>query len=314
MPQQAASITAAASCRQSTAVGLEIVWTLPKRILKGIGLWCANLTAALRWVVAIWVIGMAMVSLRAEAPNRDIGIEGDVSFELGRADYQARPLDDRTELILRIESVKPATDGRFIYDFHYMGLEPGSYVLADYLMLPDGSRPDELADLTVQVESRLPLDHSGQLTPFQPAKFPFLGGYRIILGCLGGLWVMGIGAFIWLFRKKKVVAEAVVVIPEPSFAERLHPLVAAAAKGEISVAQQSVLERLVMGYWRHELALPDQRMAEALASLKAHPQAGALLRALERWLHQRGGGSIEEVNGLLEIYRKPTPPEKGAGA
>jgi hypothetical protein len=34
MPQQAACIIAAASCAQSTAVGPEIVWTLPKRILK----------------------------------------------------------------------------------------------------------------------------------------------------------------------------------------------------------------------------------------------------------------------------------------
>ena len=38
MPQQAASITAAASCRQSTAVGREIIWTLPKLILNGMAL------------------------------------------------------------------------------------------------------------------------------------------------------------------------------------------------------------------------------------------------------------------------------------
>jgi hypothetical protein len=38
MPLQAASITAAAGSRQSTAIGPEIVWTLPKRILTGIGL------------------------------------------------------------------------------------------------------------------------------------------------------------------------------------------------------------------------------------------------------------------------------------
>lgn len=254
---------------------------------------------------AILLAALLAGGLHAASPTRDLGIEGDASFELARADYQARPLDDRTELILRIESITPVADGRHRYDFHYMGLEPGSYSLADYLMRPDGSRPDELADVRVQVESRLPLDHNGQLNPYHPARFPFLGGYRVFLAGLGVLWVAGIGGFIWSFRKKIVRTAPAVVVPEPSFAERLQPLVAAAASGNISVAQQTLLERLVMGFWREQLALPDQRMAEALARLKEHPQAGALLRALERWLHQRHGAPIAEVNALLEIYRQP---------
>ena len=45
-------------------------------------------------------------------------------------------------------------------------------------------------------------------------------------------------------------------------------------------------------------------MADTLATLKRHPEAGSLLRALERWLHRPGGASPEEVNGLLEPYRR----------
>ncbi len=272
-----------------------------------------GLKSALRGVPAILLLCASHLTA-APAPSRDLGIEGDASFELSRADYQARPLDDRTELILRIESITPVAGNLHRYNLHYMGLEPGSYSLADYLVNPDGSRPDELAGLHVQVESRLPLDHNGKLSAYTPAKFPFLGGYRVFLTCLGGLWLAGIGVFIWSFRKKIVRVVPVPVIPEPTFAERLQPLVAAAATGDISLDERTLLERLVMGFWREKLALPDLRMAEALARLKEHPQAGALLRALERWLHQRGGGSLDEVNSLLEIYRQPAPQTTQEGA
>lgn len=279
---------------------------LPRRILTQGAPPAHRLLSALRGALVLAIV-LAMGSLRAAPPSLDLGIEGDASFELSRPDYQPRPLDDRTDLILRIESVTPLAGNRHRYDFHYMGLEPGSFSLADYLMKPDGSRPDELADLRVQVQSHLPADHDGQLTAYKPTRFPFLGGYRVFLGFLGALWIVGIGIFIRSFRKKIVRSEPVVVIPEPTFAERLQPLVAAAASGEISLAERSLLERLVMGYWREKLALPDQRMADGLVRLKQDPQAGKLLHALERWLHQRGGGSIAEVNSLLESYRQPLP-------
>ena len=289
--------------RESTVAGVFTFLTALTRRLK----------PALHVVLAFAVFLLGIGAIHAASPTRDLGIEGDATFELPRADYQARPLDDRTELILRIEAITPVAADRHRYDFHYMGLEPGSYSLADYLMRPDGSRPDELAELRVQVESRLPLDHSGQLSAYVPGRFPFLGGYRAFLIFLGVLWLFGIGAFIWSYRKKVVRITPVAVVPEPTFAERLRPLVAAAATGEISLDERTLLERLVMGFWREELALPELRMAEALARLKQHPQAGALLRALERWLHQRGGGSIDEVNSLLEIYRQPDLPPTPEG-
>jgi hypothetical protein len=45
-------------------------------------------------------------------------------------------------------------------------------------------------------------------------------------------------------------------------------------------------------------------MADALAELKRHIEAGALLRALERWLHRPGGATREEISDLLEPYRQ----------
>lgn len=241
--------------------------------------------------------------------SRNIGIEGSVAIELPRADYKPRPLDDRTELILRIERVTTLATDRHRYEFFYMGLEPGAYKLADFLIHPDGTRPDELGDLRIQVRAMLPEDHDGKLNSYVPRLFPFVGGYRAALIVLAVVWVGGIAAFIILSRKKRVVAAPVFAPPAPSFAERLRPLVEEAAAGKLSIEGQANLERLIMGYWREKLNLSELRVSEALAKLKAHSEAGELLRALERWLHRPGGATREEVSALLEPYRHLSAPQ-----
>ena len=71
--------------------------------------------------------GQPFDRLRAGTPN--LGIEGRASLTLPGPDYRPRPLDDRTELILRVEKIVPLTNGQHRYDFYYMGLEPGAYRL-----------------------------------------------------------------------------------------------------------------------------------------------------------------------------------------
>ncbi len=194
-----------------------------------------------------------------------------------------------------------------------MGLEPGAYKLADYLMRPDGSHPEELGDTRIQVRAMLPDDHDGKLNAYVPRLFPFIGSYRAMLGVIGAVWIVGIAAFILVSRKKRVIEAPVFVAPQPSFAERLRPLVEDAAAGKLSVEGQAHLERLLMGYWREKLNLPELRMAESLSRLKAHAEAGDLLRALERWLHRPSGASREEISSLLEPYRNISAPIRAEG-
>jgi hypothetical protein len=249
-------------------------------------------------------------SRAAETP-RVIGIEGNASVMLARDDYQPKPLDDRTPLILRIEAVTPAGDGRFNYDFHYIGFEPGTYDLGDYLILPDGSPAAEAGGVMIDVRSILPADHDGSLNPYLKRPFPWFGGYRMMLAALVLLWVLGLAGFYWFGRRRKPAVVVEPVVPPPSFAERMRPLVEAAAAGTLAVAGQAELERLMTGYWRDKLALPDARMADTLAALKRHPDAGALLLALERWLHRPGGATRPEIERLLEPYRHlPVPAGK----
>jgi hypothetical protein len=240
--------------------------------------------------------------------QRVIGIEGDVTLMLDRGDYQPKPLDDRTPLILRIENITPAEGGRFSYDFHYIGFEPGTYPLSDYLVLPDGSPAVETAGVMVEVRSVLPPDHDGKLNPHVPRPFPWFGGYRMMLAGLAALWLLGLFAFYWIGRRRKVVEVVEIQPPPPSYAERMRPLVEAAAMGKLSVTGQAELERLMTGYWREKLSLPERRMADSLGALKRHPDAGALLLALERWLHRPEGASRDEIESLLEPYRHPSKP------
>ena len=238
--------------------------------------------------------------------EKGIGLENDIQITLDRADYQSKPMDDRTPLILRLDRVKPAPNGRFTYQFHYISFEPGSYKLADYLIHLDGTPATDLGETPIEIKSILPPDFQGQLNPFSPQPFPALGGYRVVLGGLGVLWLCGLPALIWLGRKKVELAVAEEIIPTPSYAERMQPLVEAAAAGNLTATGQATLERLLTGFWREKIARPEQRMGEALTALKAHPEAGSLLRALERWLHQPSGASRTEIEKLLAPYRQPT--------
>lgn len=271
-----------------------------------------------RWIA--FVLGFAVFptikgGVSAAPDPRVIGIEGDLEITLARGDYQPKPLDDRTPLILRVEAVEKTEDGRFNYDFHYIGFEPGSYELADYLIRPDGSPAAELGGVMVQVRSILPPDHKGALNSYVPRPFPWFGGYRMMLGGLAVLWVLGLLAFIWFGRRKKAAVVVEAVVPPPSYAERMRPFVEAAAAGTLTASGQAELERLMTGYWREKLDLPERRMADVLAGLKRHPEAGSLLLALERWLHRPGGASATEINSLLEPYRHlPVATTREAGA
>ena len=120
---------------------------------------------------------------------------------------------------------------------------------------------------------------------------------------LGSLWAVGlIGILLW--RKKKLATDAGVAIAGPTLAERLRPLVGAAAKGELSTDERARLERLVIGHWREKrgdiAALPP---AEAMTKLRHDPEAAPLVLALERWLHAPASSTPKsDIEALLAPY------------
>ena len=157
----------------------------------------------MRWLMAV-TAALALGALGATNDHPFIGLEGRAVVSLPRPDYQPRPVDDRTDLILRIEAVRPASSNAWNYDLHFVGLEPRVYPLSDYLLHPDGSPAAELTAETVRVASILPAEHDGSLVPMVQRALPWMGGYRFGLLLLGLLWGGGLVAFAMYGRKRKI--------------------------------------------------------------------------------------------------------------
>ncbi len=90
--------------------------------------------------------------------------------------------------------------------------------------------------------------------------------------------------------------------PPPSLAEQLRPLITAAAKGELSTRDKARLELLLLHYWRREAQLPGADMAHSIQQLRAHPQAGPIIAAVEQWLHSAEASSHpESIERVLQL-------------
>ncbi len=234
-------------------------------------------------------------------------MEGRAEVTLPGTALEAKPVDEKSPLVLRIASTQPAAAGTK-YDLRYIGLVPGGYDLRKYLLRSDGSPTTDLPEIPVTVGGLLPEDHQGQLVPPSTKPLSALAWYKPAMIVLGVLWLVLLVPLILVGRRRKAV-QVVPVARPPSMADRLRPLVEQAARGELSDDGKGQQERMLLGYWRHRLALHDLTMAEAVARLKAHPQAGALLRALEDWLHRPPGSASVDVAAVLAPY-KDVPAEQ----
>jgi len=236
-----------------------------------------------------------------------VGMEGQLEVNLPGTLLEAKPVDLNAPLTLRVADTRP--HGTLIaYDFRYVGLEPGHYDLRDYLVRQDGSTTADLPDLKVTVAPLLPEKHDGLLVPQPVPPLPFLGGYKLMMLAMAGVWTALLLPVLLANRKPKPAPQIAPAAKPASLADRLRPLVEQAVQGNLSRDDQALLERLLLNYWRQELKLEELDWAEALRQLRQHPRAGHLLRQLESWLHQPPGTSSVDLGPLLEPYRHVSQP------
>ena len=246
------------------------------------------------------------LSLHAEDLREPtVGMSGRIEqLVLPGPELQPIPLtDDKIPVVLRITGVSPhGTD--FRYDMEFYGLDAGKYDLAKFLQRKDGSPAEGLPEIAVEIKQQLP---EGQILPnsLETNPLPFVGGYTHFLIAAAVIWVVGLLMLLFIGRKKKVDPHAEFHY-EPTFAERLRPMVALAASGEdLSQPEQAKLERLLLSFWRQRLKLEGSDPAEAMKTIRNHKDAGELLQALENWLH-RPPGSVDnkvDIERLLEPYK-----------
>lgn len=239
-------------------------------------------------------------SLLAETPTQRVGQPLEIrEIYIPGGEVKPKPRRDRKPpLTVRVLETRPAKDG-FRYDFEVQGFEPGIHNLADYLDAPEGTT---LQAISLEITSRLAPGLQNP-HPVEPKSPPKLGGYKQMMILLGTVWVAGLLAIL-LWRKKKA-GTTELPAARATLAERLRPILENASKGTLSSDERARLERLLIGHWRERLPeIAALAPAEAMATLRTHPEASPLILALERWLHARDATlSDEEMERLLVPYQ-----------
>ena len=255
-------------------------------------------------LLALWCAGAAPTT----APT--VGVEGRIEITLPGSPLQAKPVTEKSKLLLRIASADAAVTGKFYYDLRYIGLVPGQHDLRDYLVRGDGSSLADLPPIPVTIAHLLPNDFDGQLVATSATPWPFFGGYRIAAGAAITLWAVLLLPLILAKRRRAAAAATNTASRPPTLADRLRPLIERAADGSLSMQDKAILERLLLGHWQRRLSLNDRSPNESIAMLRVHPEAGKLLRALEDWLHRppHAATAQTDIAALLAPYRDVTDP------
>ncbi len=218
-----------------------------------------------------------------DAPQRlPVGISGRLTdVVLPGPELEVAPVDSTTPVVIRLTAVQPHGDAGFRYDLEVYGLEAGRHDLTRWLRPRAGGLARALPPLVLTVDGAAP---PGALPiELRPGAAPRVGGYRRALFAAGLLWGAGLLALALVGRARRSGAAAVAEGP-PTPRARLATLLA--GLGPQDVARQAEVERLIIDAWRERLGLHGLAPAEAMARLRAHPDAGAALGRLEGWLHR----------------------------
>ncbi len=256
--------------------------------------WSADVTIANQTATSSLVIRHSSFAIPT------VGMEGRVEVTLPGTLLEARPVEHKTKIALRIAETRPRGDAIW-YDLRYVGLVPGKYDLRNYLVRTDGSATNNLTPIPVEIAGLLTENHSGELLEQPASPFARLGGYKVVMIGAAALWAALLVPLV--LRRRTKEPPPAPPPPEPTLADRLRPLVEQAAAGTLSHDGQAQLERMLLNYWRERLGLGRLGMAKALAQLRQHAEGGALLRDLEGWLHRPPGSVAVDVNVVLAPYR-----------
>jgi hypothetical protein len=279
--------------------------TLPTTAL---GAWRLVLVWCL--VLGTWCFGFAQapVVLSSNSTPPTVGMEGQLDVALPVAELTTKPGDHRAPMLLRIAHSQPhGTWTR--YDLRYIGRVPGQHDLRNYLFTADGLPATNLPPLNVGIAGLLPNPHNGWLEEQAQQTPSLLGGYRTTLAVIVVLWVVAFFVIWRSGRRTKIKADTASIQREPTFAERIRPLVERAAAGKISADDKATLERMLITHWQRRLNLTNANGDELIHRLREHSEAGVLLRALEDWLHRPPGRGEVRVEEFLAPYQQLADPK-----
>ncbi len=217
------------------------------------------------------------------------------------SELEGLPIDPKAPFHARVVAVRPHGSA-FRYDIECVALESGEYDARLGLRRKDGSKPPDAPVLAFVARSNL---EAGLVRPHTPGegRVPALGGYRTWLFVAACVWCVGLAWLLLSGRRKRRAQAGSGPARPPTLVERLTLLVERARDGKLGDSERTELEMALVAYWRRRLNLEDGHASELLPLLRAHPDAGPLLRGLEQWLHAPGGAHAVDVPALLAPYR-----------
>lgn len=219
-----------------------------------------------------------------------------------------RPLTPEAPIVLRVLSCSPAEGGGFRYALEVYGLEPGRHDLTAWLQPEDPTAAAvALPPVPIEVLTVLP-PGAAEPAALDPVPPPRLGGYRLLLGLAIAAWVAGLLGLLLSgrARRRALRAQAAPPPPPPSAAELLRPLVRQALANQLDPSGQAALEALVLAACREQLGLRDLPAREVMARLRADPEAGPIVSALETFFHappERARPALEAALGSFAHER-----------
>ncbi len=243
-------------------------------------------------------------SIAAEAVR---GMNGRVVVLDAGAGLQPRAdLTLEEPLIARVVGETAAADGRRRYEIEFIGTVAGRFDLRTALQRPDGGFPADLPPIEVAIRRELDANAGTDVFTVPRVATPIRSRYRQAITAVLVAWaavplLVGVRRLVRRLSTPPPVAEP----PPPSLAERLEPLLLAAADGRMSLEERARLELLLLARLGEREGMADRPRADAIAALRRTPDAGPLLEAVESWLHRPGSAEPRRrrVTELLLPFR-----------
>ncbi len=240
------------------------------------------------------------------------GSVGSIEVTYRDAPLRAKALRDANAPVL----VRVTALGGDRYRIDYIGAVTGTYDLLPAIERADGRAPEGLdrgmGSLSVEIFSQLPPNAGTDVFGLSAPGFNFSAHYTTALWTLGALWT-AIPAFFLIRRAMRRTPHAAPVVPprEPTTAELLFAAVDAARTRELTADERGQLELRLLQILRR--GAPDGDVAAAITALRADQRTGAVVRAVESWLHAPEGGGAARALAELDALRAKSSDAPAAG-
>jgi hypothetical protein len=270
---------------------------------------CVACIASIGWLTMILFaspVPAALVFVAQETVTVTRGITGRLVVESEHGFVRGRPdLDLGSPILVRVASVQTRPDNMRVSELEFIGTDVGEFDLRTVLVFEDGGPIERIGPQMIEIISNLSANAPSDVFLAEAAPAIIEGGYRAILIGIGIAWLL-VPVVVVTRRLLRRPPPTIEVIPPPTIAEKIAPLVESAATRELTVAEQGRLELLLYAHWQERLGLGPDRV-RAVSELRGHDVAGKLLRAIESWLHapHQNPPSKREITDLLAPYLTP---------